>query len=687
MPKVLLLVICLVPASSYQIATAQTLPEPTRLLHHADEIRRLTAEQAARSYPVKIRGVVTGDVPAPDFFVQDSTAGIYVEGSHSPIFQHHLGDLIEVEGVTGPGKFAPVIREQSSRVLGNGKLPHGKLYSFNELADGQLDSQWVKVRGTIRSVSIDRTSWRETALAMRVASGNGEFAVRVPLDREQDFASWVDREVLIEGVCGSLFTSQRQLSGILFYVPRLNFIRIEPSAQESSISGLLQFSPGKEASRRVRIRGVVVYQQPGNGLFLQNGDRGVRIQTQQQTPVEIGDVVEAFGFPVAGESTPMLINAVFNRIGHGAPPVPLKFKMDAPWENYDGALVTIDALLLNKRTQESGLRLLLRTGDYVFEADSPHVEQRLLSFPLNAVVRVTGVGLVRSGGLWSAPESFRLLLRSPDDLILLRAPSWWNLRHAMWMLGLTAGVLLLVLAWVAVLGKRLREQMAIVRQRLRSSAVLEERNRIARELHDTLEQELAGITMQLDLASDCFEQVPGVARNAIETARRMSRHSMLEARRSVWDLRCHLLESGDLITALTEITKPLASRDQIKITIQTSGSPARLPSRLEMNLLRIAQEAVANAVKHSGGTEIKVNLEYAPGRVALSIRDDGHGFVPAPLAGHFGLLDIRERAESMGCQLAIESRPGAGTSVAVEVAIPDRHPADEEPKAHTYSGG
>ena len=103
------------------------------------------------------------------------------------------------------------------------------------------------------------------------------------------------------------------------------------------------------------------------------------------------------------------------------------------------------------------------------------------------------------------------------------------------------------MVWVVVLGRRLQEQMAVIRQKLRSSAVLEERNRIARELHDTLEQELAGITMQLDLAVDCFQQAPRIAQQALETARNMSRHSMVEARRSVWDLRCQLLEDGDLV--------------------------------------------------------------------------------------------------------------------------------------------
>jgi signal transduction histidine kinase len=230
--------------------------------------------------------------------------------------------------------------------------------------------------------------------------------------------------------------------------------------------------------------------------------------------------------------------------------------------------------------------------------------------------------------------------------------------------------------------------MAIIRQKLRSGAVLEERSRIARELHDTLEQELAGITMQLDLASDCFDQVPRVAREAVETARRMSRHSMVEARRSVWDLRCHLLENGDLVSALTEIVKPLAPQDKVEMSVKISGTPVRLPAPVEMNLLRIGQEAVANAVKHGGSQHIAIELQYAPESVRLFVKDDGCGFAPeeALSAGHFGLLDMRERAQSIGCHLQIESASGRGTRLTVQAPINGQRLPDEEPKADTYSG-
>src|ERR1700716_297786 len=397
---------------------AQAAAKPLPTLTHADQVRRLTPEQASQGYPVRIRGVITMGAPAPDFFVQDGTAGIYAEGSASPKYPHVLGQIVEVEGVTGPGRFAPVIREQRLRVLGQGVLPKAQLRSFSELANGQHDSQWTQVRGVVRSAAIDRSSWRETTLAMRVASGGAEFNVRVPIAREQDFSSWVNGDVLIEGVCGSLYNANRQLTGILFYVPRLSFIRIEAPAREIPLSSLLRFSPSEGTRHRVRVRGIVEYQQPGNELFLQSQGKGVRVVTQQSTPLEIGDLVDVLGSPAVGDSAPILEDAVFNRLSHENSPEPEKLDLDAPWEQFDSALVTTDAKLLNRQVLPDGLRLRLQHGEVFFDATLPSAvsADRLLSIPLNSEVRVTGICLVRSGGLWRVPQSFRLLLRLPHDV-------------------------------------------------------------------------------------------------------------------------------------------------------------------------------------------------------------------------------------------------------------------------------
>lgn len=678
--------------AAFSIRTnAQIRPKnPALTLTHADEVRRLSPEDASRSYPVIIRGVITMDAPAPDFFVQDSTAGIYVEGNVSHRYPHVLGQLVEIEGVTGPGKFAPVIRETKLRVLGKGVLPKAPLFAFSELANGQQDSQWAQVRGVVRTVTIDRGSWRELTAVVRIASEGGEFQARVPLAHEQDLSSMVDSEVLVQGVCGSLYNANRQLTGILFYIPRLTYIKIEAPATEVPLSALLRFSPAHGSRQRVRVRGIVSYQQ-GNSLFLQSQGIGLRVLTQQSTALEIGDIVDVLGFAAVGNSAPMMEDAVFHRLGHQTPPDPINLNLSVPWEQFDGALVTTNAKLLNRQIQADGLRLTLQHDDVFFDATlaTGVSDRRVDSIPLNSDVHITGICLIHSGGLWQTPQSFRVLLRSPQDIVVFGAPPWLDLPHTLWLLGITAAVLVAVTVWVVVLGHKVRGQMVIIRQKLRSSAVLEERNRIARELHDTLEQELAGITMQLDLAADCFGQAPRVAQQALETARDMSRHSMIEARRSVWDLRCQLLEDGDLVSALAQVVEPLTAREEAKVDFKVHGEPVRLPGPVEMNLLRIGQEAVANAINHGRAQSISIELRYAPNSACLTVRDDGQGFTvsQASPSGHFGLLDMRERAQSMGSNLRIDSEPGCGTCIAVEVAVQSRKPVDEELKTNTHSRG
>jgi signal transduction histidine kinase len=670
-------------------AGAQVRAASPSILTRVDQIRALSPQEAERGYAVRIRGVITMDAPSPDFFIQDASAGIYVEGSTSSRYPHVLGERVELEGVTGPGKFAPVVRELKLRVLGKGALPQARLFPFAQLDSGQQDSQWVRVRGTVRSVAVDRTSWSETTLALHIASVGGEFNARVPIAHVQDFSSWVDSEVLIEGVCGSLYSADRRLTGILFYVPRLSFIKIEAPAPEVPVTSLLLFAPGTGAAHRVRVRGVVEFQQQREALFLQVQGKGLRVLSKDNTRLAIGDLVDVVGFPAVGESAPIIEDAVLHRVGQASPPRPVPLELDQPWEQFDGALVTTEAKLLDRQQRPDGLTLLLQSGGVFFSATLPADSDygNLVTVPLNSDVNLTGVCLVQSGGLWHTPQSFRMLLRSPGDVRVLRTPSWWNLRHTLWILAVTLGVLLFAFAWVVVLGRRVREQMRVIRQKLKHSAVLEERNRIARELHDNLEQELAGITMQLDLAADCFQQSPGLARQALNTARDMSRHSMVEARRSVWDLRCQMLEEGDLVFAIRQTVEPLATRENAQFEVSVLGTPSRLPGQIEMNLLRIAQEAAANAVKHGQARRVDITLEYGADSVSLAVADDGRGFAASETlpTGHFGMLDMRERAQSLQSQLIVESHPGRGTRVALEVPLRGMKSTDAELKANSYS--
>src|ERR1700721_205143 len=152
----------------------------------------------------------------------------------------------------------------------------------------------------------------------------------------------------------------------------------------------------------------------------------------------------------------------------------------------------------------------------------------------------------------------------------------------------------------------------------------------------------------------------------------MSRRSLSEARRSVWALRSHLLENCSLETALKEIADPMFYETGIEIFVTQTGTPRRLPVPTEHNLLRIGQEGLANAFKHSCAKKIDVNIAYEPDLVRLSISDDGTGFdlnsVGTARHGHFGLLDMRERAEKIGGTFSLISQRGGGTNLVITVA-------------------
>src|SRR6185503_17591084 len=199
------------------------------------------------------------------------------------------------------------------------------------------------------------------------------------------------------------------------------------------------------------------------------------------------------------------------------------------------------------------------------------------------------------------------------------------------------------------------------------------RTRIARELHDTLEQELAGIAIQLDAVAAKWSDSPQLAGQSLEIARRMIRRSQAEARRSVWDLRSLALENSDLSAAISEIASQVTSGSPVEIQIVVRGTASRLPGPVENHLLRISQEAVTNATRHGECKQIRIELNYAPDRVRLCVRDNGRGFDPARFdfksAGHFGLLGMRERADKMGGTLSLQSRVGLGTEVLIEVPL------------------
>ena len=229
---------------------------------------------------------------------------------------------------------------------------------------------------------------------------------------------------------------------------------------------------------------------------------------------------------------------------------------------------------------------------------------------------------------------------------------------------------------LVVAGHRLR----VRRMQARLTAIIEERTRIARELHDTLAQGLAGLGLQIDAALGILPEEPGLhrVRRQLEQGLSMVRASLAEVRRSIWVLRAQTArDATSLASSLSVSLAQLTSDAGVDLRVDVSGEPGPVAPDLERSLLRIAHEAVTNAVRHAGANRIAIGLHFDRDHLRLRVHDDGRGFDPetSPLrvrSDHFGLVGISERTRSLGGELRLHSRPGEGTEI--DCRLPYRQP-------------
>jgi PAS domain S-box-containing protein len=458
----------------------------------AAAVHALSAAQAAGALPVRLRAVVTFINEDGQFlFVQDAGEGIFVDATDAPAPPAKPGDLAIVEGVTAPGLFAPQIRLKKLTVDGKAPLPTPRPSSYAEMASGQLDCSVVAVEGTVRAVAVEPPrADKQYRLVFNLAVGGGTFQLRVHVADPSAVRldGLIDATVSLRGVCGGIFNSQRQLIGIVLHAPDASAITItqpsptpDPFAQgPKAIQSLFQFSPHARINHRVRVDGTVAYRQPGGAMYLWDGTAGVLVQTAQPDALAVGDEIQVVGFPVMGEWTPVLEDAIFRRVRPGAPPAPIKTTAarEATTDGHDARLVTLEATLIDVIDHHREVTLALYDGNVVFDAlvPQPRTGGRL-ELERGSRLRLTGISVARADNVLKRPTGFKLLLRAPNDLQIVSRPSWWTLQRLVTAVAALAAFLALVVAWVLVLRRRVHDQTEIIRTQIQREAALEDRYR------------------------------------------------------------------------------------------------------------------------------------------------------------------------------------------------------------------
>lgn len=643
-------------------------------------IRQLAPDQARQGQPVRLDAVVT--FYHKDWgvlFVHDGQEGICVgvPPGQRPTKPFAKGTQVHIEGSVGPGEFLPVVNPSSIKEQGEAPLPPYPKTSAEELFLPALDCHPVEVDAVVKGTAFD-----DESLVVDLQIDGWLVKAILPKHDALTQLPWqlLERRVKVRGIVGTHFNDQRQMSGRLLWVPGLESFTMDQDDRTAKdaplvpVDGLLRVdSPLRQ---RVRVRGLATHVVAGRGLYLRGEGGSLFVQTAQPVSIARGDEVEAEGYPIVTPFRPGLSALDVKRIGGGAKLAPVPFHPNAQRTSHEQCeLVTLDAQLLEVTPGREATTLLCRSEGDVFEAQLSAPTQPLEALTPSMKLKLVGICELISTRPLVIPRNatgFRILLREPADIVVLARQPWWNESHALWVLGVLGVIALAITAWAVTLQLVVRSQSGVIRQQAQQQATLEERQRIARDLHDTLEQELVGVTMLLDNTAMKLNGDSAQATEPLNLARRLLRRAREESRSTIRELRSVTLEQRGLPAALDELLRPLATVSGAAFESHVEGAPQRLPGTVETHLLRLAQEAVANAAHHSGAKHISLRLGYETNAVTLEVRDDGCGFdteAALDTSGHFGLSGMRERADKIAASLHIESSPGAGTSVHVKVPL------------------
>ena len=655
-------------------------------------VRMLTTVQTQQKIPIRLRGVVTFfDENLYSRFLQDETAGIYFQfpANIAPPWLTP-GQQIELTGTASPGEYAPVVLVSNVTVTGAAPLPLAKPVTYEQLASGAEDSQFVEISGIVRSVrTIEASQYHQ----IEIATGGGRllvFAKELPVASPDEL---LDSTVRVRGVGSTQFNHQRQLFAIRLMVPRTDDLRIEiPAAHDPfaipvrPIGSLLQFTPQETYAHRVKVFGTVIYFEPGAEIFLQEGEQGVKVLTSARTPLQIGDQVEVLGFANQGDYTPRLQDAVYRKMSSAAPPAPARLTANEVLRgDHDCQLIQVSARLIDRTQHGAEQFLVLQEGNLIFQASLKRAGEQFALLQNGSRVRVTGVcqidpGEWRAGPDWRA-KSFAVQLRSVADVALLAAPPWWTLKKVLWIAGGLGFVTLAAFVWVGVLRRQVVErtrelEIQIQKRQLaeRRREIEQERARVANDLHDDLGAGLTEVNMLTTLVKSpttSAEEKNRYLGDLSETARRM----VTSLDEIVWAVN----PRNDTIASLASYFGSYAQRLLDLASVSCGLDIAEdlpehpLDPKFRQEIFLAFKEALTNVVRHARATQVWLRISVADGNLFVEVADDGHGLdLHERQAGSDGIANMNERMKSLGGHCEITSDAQKGTSVQFRAPLPEK---------------
>jgi two-component sensor histidine kinase len=653
------------------------------------QVKTLSADQAGRGLPVRVRGVVTGAsgrAPggAQEIVLQDSDCGLYAT-TESDTATAALGHLVEIEGRTSSGAFAPIVVYSRLRVLGKAPLPRPlPVAGLMSRLTAQNENVWAQVKGVLRPHSAD----------FAVATPDGELPLFFFTGDSASLQRFVDAEVEVAGVFAVVHRA-RQVVGYRLLVENPEQLVVtapatDPAAAASwPIAQLFAYWPSGRPLHRVSIRGVVTGVFHPDKVYVDDGAAAVLCETAGRP--QVGAAVAASGFlPVNGPEhhlTHALVQEL--RWGGAQPPPPLLTLEQLLGGEQDGRLLRVVGRLRERARSRGHEQLTFeadqRTFSVALEAPTPTASVQELR--VGSELRVTGIGEMDWDRTTVPPRvrAVRILVRSPADLELLRAASWWTPGRTFGLLATVLALAAASLVWLVSLRRQVRRQTTVIRSQMESlEQQAEERERarktlekslaeqlvLLREVHHRVKNNLQAIIHLMELEQDRIGDPQ--ARSLLDGLRERARTMALVYEQVYQSPSLARVDMGPYLQALAERLQAVLSEGRpIRIDVEAAGVSLDVSKAMPCGL--IVNELLTNALKHAfpsgvrDGGRIRVALAEARGTARLEVSDDGVGMPPKE----------RRRLESLGLQLVslwathqlggrLDVRSGEGTAFTVE---------------------
>lgn len=472
------------PGSTRTTANPESAKYPAdglRVLTTAHAAHSLRNDQAKRGYPLHLRGVITYFDPNPDtgiaaIFIHDASGSVYVGQATRLSRDLFVGALVDVRGVSAPGRFGPIVVNPQIRVIGRAPLPpNPPRVSLAVLKTGAEDAQWVEVEG-----SVHRVTEYAHSVTLRLELPDGPLRVTLVRHPGETYSNLVDAEIRVHANAAPTTNAAGQMIGVQLQAPDLSAVKVVQPAPSNPfarppipVDGLLQWEHFFTPKHRIHLRGTVILQWPGASLCIRDATRAICARTTQATPVALGDLVDVAGFVEIDNDAPTITDSVFRIVGINGPVTPQPATADSILRGgLDSELIQIDGLLIGYDLASSDATLQLSSGNALFPAILPKrlAGSHASGWKIGSRLRLTGVCSVdidtqtnMRAGL-AVIKSFRVLMRSPADVKVLEEPSWWTPSHMVVVLAVALTAALGALAWVVVLRRRIEYQANLLRK-------------------------------------------------------------------------------------------------------------------------------------------------------------------------------------------------------------------------------